>query len=101
MAREIADSGAFGCVQITNDYPAGPSAKEMLPTLQYIQKRCCLILRKLSLDQLDSIMGQLSPEGLAIDIQCYDSTITKDIQTTLMTHEEAGKVMKWAEKWMG
>ena len=96
MAREIADSGAFGCVQITNDYPAGPSAKEMLPTLQYIQKRCCLILRKLSLDQLDSIMGQLSPEGLAIDIQCYDSTTTKDIQTTLMTHEEAEKVIKWA-----
>jgi len=100
MAREIADSGAFGCIQITNDYPAGPSAKEMLPTLQYIQKRSCLILRKLSLDQLDSIVGQLSPEGLAIDIQCYDSTITKDIQTTLMTHEEAEKVIQWAKKWM-
>jgi len=100
MAREIADSGAFGCIQITNDYPAGPSVKEMLPTLQYIQKRTCLILRKLSLDQLDSIFGHLSPEGLAIDIQCYDSTITKDIQTTLMTHKEAERVIQWAENCM-
>ena len=100
MARELADSGAFGCIQITNDYPAGPSAKEMLPTLQYIQRRSCLILRKLSLDQLDGIIGHLSPEGLAIDIQCYDSTVTKDIQTTLMTHEEAERVIQWAEKWM-
>ena len=98
MAREIADSGAFRCIQITNDYPAGPSAKEMLPTLQYIQKRSCLILRKLSLDQLDSIIGHLSLEGLAIDIQCYDSTVTKDIQTTLMTHKEAEQVIQWAEK---
>jgi len=100
MAKEIADSGAFGCIQITNDYPAGPSAKEMLPTLQYIQKRNCLILRKLSLDQLDSIIGHLSPQGLAIDIQCYDSTVTKDIQTTLMTYEEANQVIQWAEDWM-
>jgi len=100
MAREIADSGAFDCIQVTNDYPAGPSAKEMLPTLQYIQKRSCLILRKLSLDQLDSISRYLSPEGLAIDIQCYDSTVTKDIQTTLMTHKEAEQVIQWAENSM-
>ncbi len=100
MAREIADSGAFGCIQVTNDYPAGPGAKEMLPTLQHIQERSCLILRKLSLDQLDSIFGHLSPEGLAIDIQCYDSTVTEDIQTTLMTHEEAERVIQWAENCM-
>jgi hypothetical protein len=100
MAREIADSGIFGCIQITNDYPAGPSAKEMLPTLQYIQKRSCLILRKLSLDQLDSIIGHLSPEGLAIDIQCLDSTVTKDIQNTFMTHEESKQVTQWVEKWI-
>jgi len=100
MAREIVDNGVFGCIQITNDYPAGPSAREMLPTLQYIQKRSCLILRKLSLDQLDNIIGHLSPEGLAIDIQCLDSTATKDIQTTIMTHEEAEQVIQWAEKWI-
>jgi len=100
MAKEIADSGAFGCIQITNDYPAGPSPKEMIPTLQYIQKRCCLILRKLSLDQLRSIIDYLSPEGLALDIQCYDSTATKDIQTTLMTNEEAEQVIAWVDNWM-
>jgi hypothetical protein len=100
MAKEIADSGAFSCIQITNDYPAGPSPKEMISALQYIQKRCCLILRKLSLDQLDSIIAYLSPEGLALDIQCYDSTVTKDIQTTLMTNEEAEQVIAWADDWM-
>jgi hypothetical protein len=100
MAKEIVDSGTFGCIQITNDYPAGPSPKEMIPTLQYIQKRCCLILRKLSLDQLDSIIKYLSPEGLALDIQCYDSTITKDIQTTLMTNKEAEQVIAWADDWI-
>ena len=100
IAKEIADSGAFGCIQITNDYPAGPSPKEMISTLQYIQKRSCLILRKLSLDQLDNIIEYLSPEGLALDIQCYDSTVTKDIQTTLMTNEEAKQVITWADDWM-
>jgi hypothetical protein len=105
MAREIAGdlagaakSQAFGAVQITNDYPAGPSMDEMLPTLQYIQERGCLILRKFTLDQLDRIVGHLSPKGLAIDIQCYDSTATDDIQTTFMSREEATEVLRWAEE---
>ena len=33
IARDLAPSGVFGAVQITNDYPAGPSIDEMLPTL--------------------------------------------------------------------
>jgi hypothetical protein len=45
MAREIASSGAFDGIQITNDYPAGPTIKDMLPTLQFIQEHTCLILR--------------------------------------------------------
>jgi hypothetical protein len=101
MAREIADElvprGAFGAVQITNDSPAGPSIDEMLPTFQYIQERGCLILRKFTLDQLDRVIGHLSPQGLAIDIQCYDSTATDDIQTTFMSREEAAEVLRWAE----
>jgi hypothetical protein len=68
----------------------------MLPTLQYMQERGCLILRKFTVDQLDRVVGHLSPRGLAIDIQCYDSTATDDIQTTFMSREEAGRVLKWA-----
>ena len=100
MARAIASCGAFGGIQITNDYPAGPSIEDMLPTLQYIQERTCLILRKFSLDQLDSVIGHLSPKGLAIDIQCYDATAVDDIQTTLMTQEEALQVINWVKDWM-
>jgi hypothetical protein len=100
MAREIADSGAFDGIQITNDYPAGPGILDILPSLKYIQKRTCLILRKFSLDQLDSVIGFLSPEGLAIDVQCYDSNATDDIQTTLMSKKEAQQVIQWAEDWM-
>jgi hypothetical protein len=102
MAREIANDlapqGAFGAVQITNDYPAGPSIDEMLPTLQYIQERGCLILRKFTLDQLDRVIEHLSPKGLAIDIQCYDSTATDDIQTTFMSREEGAEVLRWADE---
>jgi hypothetical protein len=102
MAREIAGElvpgGVFGAVQITNDYPAGPSIDEMLPTLQYIQERGCLILRKFTLDQLDRVMDHLSPKGLAIDIQCYDSTATDDIQTTFMSRQEAREVLAWADE---
>ena len=102
MAREIAaeqaPNGVFGAVQITNDSPAGPSIDEMLPTLQYIQERGCLILRKFTLDQLDRVIEHLSPRGLAIDLQCYDSTATDDIQTTFMSREEAAEVLRWAEK---
>jgi len=101
MAREIASSGAFAGVQITNDYPAGRAIEDMLPTLQYIQERTCLILRKFSLDQLDSVIAYLSPEGLAIDIQCYDATAADDVQMTLMSRQEALQVIQWAEEWMG
>lgn len=101
MAREIAhEIGArstFGAVQITNDYPAGPSVDEMLPTLQAIQEQGCLILRKFTLDQLERAIGHLSPKGLAIDVQCYDSTATEDIQTTFMSRAEAEEVLRWAE----
>jgi hypothetical protein len=100
MAPEIASSGAFGGIQICNDYPAGPDIEEMLPTLQTIQERGCLILRKFTLDQLDRVIGQLSPQGLAIDIQCVDSRATSDIQTTLMSREQALQVINWAEDWM-
>ena len=100
MAREIAASGAFQAIQITNDYPAGPPIEEILPTIQYIQQRACLILRKFSLDQLDRVIGRLSPKGLAIDIQCYDATATDDIQMALMTRQEALRVLQWAAGWM-
>jgi hypothetical protein len=101
MAREIASSGAFDGIQITNDYPAGPTIEEMLPILQYIQEHACLILRKFSLDQLDSVIGHLEPQGLAIDIQCYDATASDDIQMTLMSRQEALQVIQWAEDRLG
>ena len=99
MAREIASSDTFDAVQITNDYPAGPSIDEMLPTLHTIQQRGCLILRKFTVDQLDRVIGHLSPRGLAIDIQCYDSRATDDIQTTFMSRQEAAEVIRWVEGW--
>jgi hypothetical protein len=101
MAREIASTCAFAGIQITNDFPAGPTIEEMLPTLQYIQECTCLILRKFSLDQLDSVIGYLSPKGLAIDIQCYDAAASEDIQLALMTRQEARQVIRWADDWMG
>ena len=100
MAPEIASSGAFNGIQICNDYPAGPDIEDMLPTLQYIQERGCLILRKFTLDQLDRVIGKLSPQGLAIDIQCTDLRATNDIQTTLMSREQAVQVINWVEGWM-
>jgi hypothetical protein len=98
MAPEIASSGAFHAVQITNDYPAGPSIDEMLPTLQTIQQQSCLILRKFTLDQLDRVIEHLSPQGLAIDIQCYNSRATDDIQTTFMSRQEATEVIRWVNE---
>ena len=68
ISRGTAVSGVFGAVQITNDYPAGPSIDEMLPTLQVIQEQGCLILRKFTLDQLDRVIDHLSPKGLAIEV---------------------------------
>lgn len=99
MAKEIAGTAAFDGIQICNDYPAGPTIQEMLPMLQYLQSCGPLILRKFTLDQLDAIIGQLSPQGLAIDIQCYDSTATEDIQKAQMSREEAMEVIAWARDW--
>jgi hypothetical protein len=99
MAKEVAKMGAFDVVQICNDHPAGPTIGEMLPTLQYLQAQGPLILRKFTLDQLDSVIGHLSPQGLAIDIQCYDSTATEDIQRAQMSREEAMNTIAWAREW--
>lgn len=99
MAKEIAKMGAFDGIQICNDYPAGPTIEEMLPTLQYLQTQGPLILRKFSLDQLDTVIGQLTPHGLAVDIRCYDSTATEDIQRAQMSREEAMDVIAWTEDW--
>ena len=100
MAKEIAEAGVFAGIQICNDYPAGPPPEEMLLTLRFIQERSPLILRKFSLDQLERIVGHLSPKGLAIDIQCFDSAATDDIQTTIMSRAEAERVLQWANGWM-
>lgn len=97
MAQEVADTGAFCGIQICNDYPAGPTIDEILPTLQYIQQRACLILHRFTVDQLDRIIGELSPNGLAIDLQCYDSTTTADIQEALMSRPDGEQAIKWLE----
>jgi hypothetical protein len=98
MAREIALSGGFAGVQICNDYPAGPTSREMLPVLKLIQQHGCLILRKFTIDQLDRVVPHLSPHGLALDVQCFDATATADIQNTLMSRNDAEAVLRWARR---
>jgi hypothetical protein len=57
-------------IQISNDGAAGPSIRELLPLLEKIQERHCLILRKFSFEEIKSVIGELSPAGLLVDVPC-------------------------------
>lgn len=57
-------------IQIVNDWPAGPTLKDIVPILKMIQKDHCLILRKYSMPELEEILPELSPAKLYIDTQC-------------------------------
>jgi hypothetical protein len=55
-------------IQIVNDGTASPPLRKVLPVMQRVQERGkCLILRKYSPEELEVILPQLSPRGLAID----------------------------------
>jgi len=57
-------------VQICYDGEKGPSSRDLLPWMQKIQKKHCLLLRKFPYEQITSLLPELSPEGLYIDTQC-------------------------------
>lgn len=72
-------------IQIVNDRPAGPSARDLIPVFTSIQDTHCLLLRKYSPAELETILPELSREGLYVDTQ-VDS------------EDEAWRVFDW---WRG
>jgi len=58
-------------IQIVNDGIASPPLQRVLSMMRRIQERGkCLIVRKYSPEELESILPYLSPRGLAIDTYC-------------------------------
>ncbi len=58
-------------VQIVNDGVASPPLQKVLPVMQRVQQRGrCLIVRKYSPAELETILPHLSPRRLAIDTFC-------------------------------
>jgi len=72
-------------IQIVNDRPAGPTAKELLPIFKMIQEKHLLLLRKYNREELEEILPELSIEGLYVDTQA-DS------------EDDAHKILDWWEK---
>ena len=70
MVDEFLTLDGLKGIQIVNDAPAGPSLKQLIPVLQKIQRRHCLILRKYNIEELRSILPELSSAGLFVDTQC-------------------------------
>lgn len=70
MIKEFLKLNGLIGVQIVDDKPSGPAIKELLPVLKKIQKNHCLILRKFTIEEIKSILPDLSPTGLFIDTQC-------------------------------
>ena len=72
-------------IQIVNDRPAGPEARDLIPIFKMIQENHLLLLRKYSRVELEEILPELSREGLYVDTQA-DS------------EEEAFRLLEWWEK---
>jgi len=71
-------------VQIVNDGVASPPLQRVLPVMQRVQQRGrCLILRKYSPAELDTILPHLSLRKLAIDTFCPSVLEAQDFTSRL------------------
>ncbi len=70
LVQEFLKIPRLRAVQVVNDWPAGPSATELIPALQKIQHNHGLLLRKFPPEIVDMFMQELSPQGLFVDTQC-------------------------------
>jgi uroporphyrinogen-III decarboxylase len=60
-------------IQVSLDYPAGPSATALLPTFQRINRQKPLIITGgLAAAELDLLLNTLSPRGLCLQVSIHD-----------------------------
>ncbi len=69
LVREFVKLPRLRGIQIVNDRPAGPTAKDLVPVFKTIQEKHLLFLRKYSREELEEILPELSMEGLYVDTQ--------------------------------
>lgn len=87
LVPEFIKNPYLKAVQIVYDWPAGPNYKDLLSTMQLIQKNHCLLLRKFGPEELDYLLPQLRPDRLYVDTQ-------------VNTFEEAEQYLdKWDKMW--
>jgi len=79
MINEFINLRNLKGIQIVNDYPSGPSLKDLVPVIKMIQKSFPLILRKYSIEEIKSILPEISPDGLFIDTQVDSYEKAKDL----------------------
>jgi hypothetical protein len=66
-------------IQVVNDYPAGPTLKDILPQLKLTQENHRLILRKYSMAEVEEILPELSDKKLIVDTQCGSKKEAQEI----------------------
>ena len=59
----------LACIQVSLDYPGGPSVAQLLPTLQKINHHKCMVLTgPVTPQELGVLRSDLSPRGLSLQV---------------------------------
>jgi hypothetical protein len=68
LINDLLSINELPAIQVILD-PTGPTIKEMVPLLQKIQAagKALLITHELTDDHLNTLLGELSPRGLAVE----------------------------------
>jgi hypothetical protein len=60
-------------IQVSLDYPAGPSVESLLPTFEKINREKPLIITGgLTEEELNLLIERLSPRGLCLQVDIHD-----------------------------
>ena len=75
MVDSLLDTEKLRAIQVSLDYPAGPSISEILPILKRINERKSLIITGgLTAKELEMLQSALSPRGLCLSVSVHDGT---------------------------
>ena len=73
VADALLNVEGLRAIQVSLDYPAGPSVETLLPTFEKMNKEKPLIITGgLAKEELDLLLERLSPRGLCLQVGIHD-----------------------------
>lgn len=73
IAEVLLEARGLRAIQVSLDYPGGPSIAQLLPAFQKVNRRMPLIITGgIAEDELELLLDRLSPRGLCLQVQIHE-----------------------------